>query len=115
MALDRVAPSCTSERTWVTASLSFGRPVCSSRIVKVRSRVRPEVVIDANWRAKIARSFRLVRLLKPGIFRSFCRPSPLPVTESGISFCAASDPAAASFESESIVPLTRAPVASRAS
>ena len=115
MAVDSVAPPWTSLRTFATASLSFGFSICSSRIASERSRVSPDDVMDANCRAKIARSFRLVRPPKPGILISLLRPVPRPAISSGTSRWFASDFAAASGDSDSILPLTIAPVWSSAS
>ena len=41
-----------------------------------RSSDRPELVIVANWREKIARSFSVTRLPRPGSLMSRCRPLP---------------------------------------
>ena len=40
-------------------SESFSLSVCSARIVRARMRLRPELIIVANWREKIASSFEL--------------------------------------------------------
>ena len=71
--------------------------------------------MEANCLDSTARSFRLVRPPKPGIFSSRCRPWPLPATDSGTSRWSASEVAAASADSESILPLSSVPVASSAS
>jgi hypothetical protein len=56
---DRLDPLSTSSRIPPMASLSFGCSVCSARMLSVRKRESPALIIVANWRAKIARSFSL--------------------------------------------------------
>jgi hypothetical protein len=115
IAADSGVPPCTSARICASAAFIFGLVAWSSRIDSDRSIVRPEEVIEANWRESTARSFRVVRLLKPGSLISFCKPSPAPDTASGTSRWSASALAAAAADSESILPLSSAPVASIAS
>ena len=115
IAADSDRPLSMSRRTSWIAFCSDGLVVCSSRIASERSSDSPEDVIVANCREKIARSLSEVLLPKPGILRSFCRPLPDSVIDSGMTPCWRSAAAAADSVEASSLPLLFLPFESRTS
>ena len=115
IAVDSVAPPWTSVLTLATASLSLGLAVCSSRMASERSRVSPEEVIEANWRAKIGEVLQLGPAAEAGQLEFLVEPGAQSADLEGVSRWLASVRAAPSGESDSILPLTIVPVWSIAS
>jgi hypothetical protein len=74
-AADSEVPFSTSARTWTMTSPRRRLLVCSPRMVRARSRDRPELIMVANCLGKTARSLSLTRPA-PGSLTSALRPAP---------------------------------------
>ena len=74
-ACDSDEPCSTDSRTEANTSPRCLFSVCSDRIDSARNSDRPELIIVANCRDAIARSFNLTLLPVPGILISLFSPA----------------------------------------
>ena len=79
----RALPPSTSARTCARTFASGLHSVCSSRIVSDRNSDSPALIIVANCRDMIARSFSPILLPNPGMLMSRFIPALASVIETG--------------------------------